>query len=183
MSVEARDVESDGRLAWHQFDLVMKTRDLVRLNAFVLLACRMPSGPTPGEQRPRPNICLMQDKCFTDFNESRSDDISPAWHLPGWLAPGDRNILLIDDDAVRSFCRRILHTNEAEGHGQSELLTAEIAFTNEACATIDFSLTRYDVNGEVMPPGVCPVSSVVLKNDGRWAINPLIFNAGSRICD
>jgi hypothetical protein len=51
------------------------------------------------------------------------------------------------------------------------------------CATIDLNFTRYDTSGEIMSPCVRAVSCVVLKNDGRWGINTLIFNTSSRIYD
>lgn len=47
--------------------------------------------------------------------------------------------------------------------------------------SVDFTLTRWNTAGESMPPRVCPVSCLVLKNEGRWGINTLIFNTSSRI--
>ena len=125
----------------------------------------------------------MLDRYFADFNDSRSEAIPDVWHVPGWVASGDRNLLLADNDAVRSFYRAILDTIEAEGYDHSDLLTADISFSNEACATIDFTFTRWNTDGEIMPPRVRPVSCVVLKNDGRWGINTLIFNTSSKIYD
>lgn len=128
-------------------------------------------------------IRAMMDQYFTDFNESRPEAISGVWHVPGWVASGNRNILLADEAAVVSFYKTILDTIEAEGYDHSDLLTADITSVNELCATIDFTFTRWNTDGEVMPPRVRPVSCVVLKIDGRWGINTLMFNTSSKIYD
>ena len=125
----------------------------------------------------------MLDRYFADFNDGRPEAIPSVWHVPGWVALGARNQLLADEAAVTSFYKAVLDTIEADGYDHSDLLSVDITVANEACATVEFTFTRWNTDGEVMLPRVRPVSCVVLKNDGRWGINTLIFNANSKIYD
>ena len=146
-------------------------------------ACRTSPVTNPTSAGPESEIRSMLDQYFAYFNDGQPDAIPGVWHVPGWVAVGTRNQLLADEAAVSSFYKAILDTIEAEGYDHSDILTADITLSNEACATIDFTFTRWNTDGEIIPPRVRPVSCVVLKNDGRWGINTLIFTASSKIYD
>ena len=139
----------------------MNIKPLVFLFIMVLAAglsaCRTPPVTSLPPLGAEVEIRAMLDQYFEDFNESRPDAIPGVWHVPGWVASGDRNILLADKASVRSFYRSILDTIEAEGYDYSDLLTADITLSNEFCATVDLTFTRWDTDGEVMPPRVRPV--------------------------
>ena len=126
-----------------------------------------------GEPR-QAEIELMFGQYIDTFSQAKWESVDDFWHTPGWFAKGSESIHLADDVAVQTLYRDLLQQLRQDGYSHSDLLDSEFEFFNASCALLRISYTRWDRDGEVMPPVVRKANYLLLEKDGRWGINTMI---------
>ncbi len=107
---------------------------------------------------------------FDAFNRADIEEITAAWHAPGWFSLGDSVRLLDSKDQIGQLYQQLLEKIKGEGFDHSELLSEEIEILNETAALCRITFTRLKSDGQFMPPRVRGALLKLLKVDGRWGI-------------
>ena len=152
-----------------------------KFNSIVLIlaclfaqGCSQPRATVATDEPPQAQIELMFDRYIDTFSQAKWEAVDDFWHTPGWFATGSESVHLADDVAVQTFYRDLLQQLRQDEYSHSDLLDSDLEFFNASCALLRISYTRWDRDGEVMPPVVRKTNYLLLEKDGRWGINTMI---------
>ena len=137
-------------------------------------SCSQPRATVALDEPRQAEIELMFDQYIDTFSQAKWDAVGDFWHTPGWFATGSESIHLADDVAVRTLYRDLLQQLRQDGYSHSTLIASELEFFNASCALLRISYTRWNRDGEVMPPVLRKTNYLLLEKDGQWGINTMI---------
>ena len=144
------------------------------LSGLVAQGCSQHRATVASYGSPQTEIELMFDQYIDTFSQAKWESVDDFWHTPGWFAMGSGSIHLADDAAVQSLYKDLLQQLRQDGYSHSDLIDSELEFFNASCALLRISYTRWNRDGEVMPPVVRKANYLLLEKDGRWGINTMI---------
>ena len=144
------------------------------LSGLAAHGCSQQRATDAPDESPQAEVELMFGQYIDMFSQAKWEAIDNYWHTPGWFATGSECIRLDDDVAVQSLYRDLLQQLRQDGYSHSDLIDSEVEFFNASCALLRISYTRWNRDGEVMPPVVRKANYLLLEKDGRWGINTMI---------
>ncbi len=127
-------------------------------------------------------IQQVTNRYLAAFNAGDLDALAGCWHLPGWAATGKASHAVLDRAAAKTLYGDLFEKIRAEGFDHSELLSEEFELVNKGYAFWRITFTRWDKDGNFMPPEVHGAVYTLLLKDGRWGITTLVLldpDAGS----
>ena len=144
------------------------------LTGLAAQGCSQQRATVASDEPRQAEIELMFDQYIDTFSQAKWEAVDDFWHTPGWFATGSESVHLADDVAVQTFYRDILQQLRQDGYSYSDLLDSELEFFNASCALLRISYTRWNRDGEVMPPVLRKTNYLLLEKDGLWGINTMI---------
>ena len=144
---------------------------------FLVSGCAAFSGGESHSPAELAEIQQVTNRYLAAFNDGDLDTLAGCWHLPGWASTGKGSHPLLDRSAAKTLYGDLLKKIRAEGFDHSELLSEEFEMVNKGYAFWRITFTRWDKDGNFMPPEVHGAVYTLLLKDGRWGITTLVLLA------
>ena len=144
------------------------------LTGLVVQGCSQARTTVASDGSPQAKIELMLDEYIETIGQGKWEAVADFWHTPGWFATSAESIYFANDAAVQSLYKDLLQQLRQDGYSHSDLIDSELEFFNASCALLRISYTRWNRDGEVMPPVLRKTNYLLLEKDGRWGINTMI---------